>query len=254
MGILPQPRDLAELTEIDPAVPAGRGDRFSGYGVMGLPFASGHVLTLRRFPASSLGYGYSSVWHRTPAGAWTFWSDNSPDASCARFFAGAAERVGVAPIRVSWPGARRLRVVVGRGIIDWSIELVATPATHLLNLVGDLLPSATWRHPGVLEVIGRATGQLLGAGRVSLTGRAPNGQRFTARPLRVWQVRASCATVEGVQLGPPGPLATQAMLGDFAIPQRGLFVIGQAYFEDCQASRHSGEVYRAASSGRLSDR
>jgi hypothetical protein len=39
------------------SVPAGEGDRFAGYAVIGLPFASGHVLSLRRFPASSVGAG-----------------------------------------------------------------------------------------------------------------------------------------------------------------------------------------------------
>ena len=46
----------------------GEGDRFSGYAVIGLPFQSGHILALRRFPASTIGPGYTSVWHRDPSG------------------------------------------------------------------------------------------------------------------------------------------------------------------------------------------
>jgi hypothetical protein len=34
--------------------------------LMGLPLASGHILAMRRFPASSVGPGYTSVWHRGP--------------------------------------------------------------------------------------------------------------------------------------------------------------------------------------------
>jgi hypothetical protein len=45
----------------------------SGYGVMGLPFGSGHVLGLRRWTASSVGEGFTSIWHRDPAGRWTFY-------------------------------------------------------------------------------------------------------------------------------------------------------------------------------------
>jgi hypothetical protein len=39
-------------------------ERFAGYGVMGLPFRSGHYLALRHFPASSIGPGFRAVWHR----------------------------------------------------------------------------------------------------------------------------------------------------------------------------------------------
>jgi hypothetical protein len=239
MRILAQPRDLAELTEIDPAVPAGDGDRFSGYGVMGQPFRSGHVLALRRFPASSLGYGYSSVWHRDPNGKWTFWSDNSPDASCARFFGRAVEWVRVAPIRITWSGPRRFRVVVGDGAIDWSVELVATPATLLLSAVEACLPAGVWQRPAVTRVMGLIAGPLLGVGEVRLTGQVPNGQRFTASPHQTWMVGRSKATVDGVAIGPPGPLEQQAFLGDFAIPQRGVFMIGQSVLESFDPARHS---------------
>jgi hypothetical protein len=34
----------------------GSPERFFGYGVMGPPFASGYVLGLRRFTASSIGH------------------------------------------------------------------------------------------------------------------------------------------------------------------------------------------------------
>ncbi len=66
------------------APPAGDADedRFAGYGVMGLPFRSGHVLAMRHFPASSIGPGYTSVWHRTPDGDWTFWQNQPDHLSC----------------------------------------------------------------------------------------------------------------------------------------------------------------------------
>lgn len=239
MGVLVEPRDLAELTEIDPAVPEGSGDRFSGYGVMGLPFASGHILALRRFPASSLGYGYSAVWHRDPRGRWTFWSDNPPEASCARFFGRSVTEVAVARIRVRWNGPRRFRVVVDDGAIDWSVELTPTPATILMNAVASWLSETAWRRPAVLRAMSRLAGPLLGVGAVSLTGCASNGQRFMASPRQAWMVATSHARVNGELLGPPGPLARQAFLGDFAIPQRGIFVIGRAHFESFDPARHS---------------
>jgi hypothetical protein len=63
----------AAETERHVRLPAGAGERFTGYGVMGLPFASGQVLAMRRFPASSIGPAHTSVWHRDPAGRWDFW-------------------------------------------------------------------------------------------------------------------------------------------------------------------------------------
>jgi hypothetical protein len=36
---------------------------------MGLPFASGHILGLRRWTASSVGDRFTSIWQRDPTGA-----------------------------------------------------------------------------------------------------------------------------------------------------------------------------------------
>jgi hypothetical protein len=49
-----EPRDIIREIESNPVLPTGGGDRFAGYGVIGLPFRSGHVLALRGFPASSV--------------------------------------------------------------------------------------------------------------------------------------------------------------------------------------------------------
>ena len=76
-------RSTIEALERDAPLLDGAGDRFSGYAIIGLPFQSGHVLALRRFSASSIGPGYTSVWHRDPAGFWTFYSTVTPDLSVA---------------------------------------------------------------------------------------------------------------------------------------------------------------------------
>jgi len=44
---------FAEHVEAAASLPARGEERFNGYGVMGLPFRSGAVLAMRRFPASS---------------------------------------------------------------------------------------------------------------------------------------------------------------------------------------------------------
>jgi len=245
MRLLPEPRALAELTEIDPQLPAGTGDRFSGYGVMGLTFASGHILALRRFPASSLGYGYSAVWYRDPGGRWTFWSDVPPRSSCARFFGRAIDGALQSRIGVRWEGPRTLRVTVD-DVLDWRIDLRATPVTIGMNVALRLLSDRLWRRVGLLRAMSWLAGRILRVGRVGLTGRVPNGQWFVANPLRIWRVAASTAVVRGVDLGTPGPLATQAMLGDFAIPQQGIFSLGRACFESFDPDRHASVVVRSA--------
>ena len=77
---------------------------------------------------------------------------------------------------------------------------------------------------------------LLGAGRMALAGRVPSGQHFVANLL----------LLEGVAVGEPGQLAEQEHLGDFWIPQRGLFVIGRAFFEPLDPTRHRCEVHAEA--------
>jgi hypothetical protein len=87
----------------------------------------------------------------------------------------------------------------------------------------------------VLDVMSRVAGTALRAGRVRLTGLAPNGQRFVANPLTVWVATDSKAMVRGIDLGEMGPAPEQAHLGDFSIPQRGMFVVGRTMFTDAPA-------------------
>ena len=225
------PGSAVRRLEAEAALPTGAEERFAGYGIMGLPFASGHVLALRRFPASSIGPGYSSVWHRDPAGTWTFYADVDPRLSCSRFFGNALARSERSPIAITWADPRRLRVAVPAAELTWEVQLGATPATRLLNGVAAALPAPLWRRPTTLAAMARVAGRALGAGRLRLHGHAPNGQRFRANPRRLWVIEESRARIGGVDLGAPGPLAPQAQLGDFPIPQRGLFVIGSAFFD-----------------------
>jgi hypothetical protein len=225
-----EPAEYVEEIERAAALPTGSGDRFSGYGVMGLPFRSGHVLGLRRFPASSIGPGYRSLWHRDPSGRWTFYQDQPADLACTRYFGAEVDEVREGPIDVTWTGPRSFEVGADGGNVAWTVELASTPVTRALNGVASLLPDRAWRSPAVLAAMSRAAGPALGAGRVRLTGLAPNGQRFVANPLQTWIASQSSARVHGEDLGAMGPAPEQAHLRDFAIPQRGMFVVGRAFF------------------------
>ena len=102
-----EPRDWAERLERRPELPPGNVERFAGYGVMSLPFASGHVLALRRFPVSSIGPAFTSVWHRSPDGEWTFYADLPPGQCCPRYFGGSKVQAIVAPIHLAWTWCRK---------------------------------------------------------------------------------------------------------------------------------------------------
>jgi hypothetical protein len=137
---------------------------------------------------------------------------------CVRGQYGSTRRNPVAsrsaPVKAIWSGR-------------WKLD-----ARDLLNGVGALLPARAWRSGPVLAVMSRVAGVPLRAGRMRLTGLTPNGQRFTANPLRMWVARSSRASIGGVDLGEMGPAPEQAHLRDFAIPQRGVFVVGRAFFAE----------------------
>lgn len=224
-----QPAERARQVEENPQLPAEGCERVSGYGVMGLPFRSGHVLGLRRWTASSVGEGFTSIWHRDPAGRWTFYETVPSEIACTRYFGDEVDRVHVGPIALDWEDQHRLRVSTIDGAVDWTLELGSTPVTRMMSVVGSALPTAAWRSRAVLAAMGRVGGWSLRAGTVKLTGMTSNRQRFDANPLRIWCVTESHAVVEGRELGPIGPLAEQAHLTDFYIPQRGIFAIGRVF-------------------------
>lgn len=242
-----EPRSLAARTEADPSLPEGTEERFAGYGVMGLPFRSGHILGLRRFAASSIGSGYTSVWHRTPTGEWTFYQDVPADRACPRYFGPQLRRALQRTIEVRWmdPDAFTVSVDAGRAV-RWEVKLAAPMTIRAMNAMAHAMPEAWWHSHAVLRAMGWMARGLLRTGRLGLAGRAPSGQAFVANPLAAWTIPLSQARVEGVDLGEPGPLPEQAHLGDFWIPQRGLFVIGRAFFEPLDPARHRYETHAEA--------
>ena len=243
-----EPRELVEQLEAAASLPVGSNERFNGYGVMGLPFRSGHILAMRRFPASSLGPDYTSVWHRKPDGDWVFYADVSPRLACARFFGASAMDAIETEIRLTWPTPFRLRVSMPAVSFEWEVEVAETAATRLMNATGRLMrliPSVVRRSPAVLAMMGKMAGPLLGVGRVRMHGRVPNGQQFVTNARLLWAVVDSQARLAGEEFGPPGPVESQAHLADFWIPQRGLLAIGEAYFDSFDPALHSSQISRS---------
>jgi hypothetical protein len=224
-----EPRHAAAEMEIAPRLPGGKGDRFSGYGVTGVTFASGHVLALRRFPASSVGPPFSSVWHRTPAGVWTFYSDVDPSLGCNRYFGGEGRAVED-EISIDWSGRYGFSVRVHRARIAWAVHLAPTSGTRALSALTGRIPDALWRNRPLRAGLGRATERLLQSGRIALDGMAPSGHCFAMDLHRCWMVDASAARIGDRHLGPTVLPHVQDRLGEFWIPCWGVFLMGGIRF------------------------
>jgi hypothetical protein len=152
----------------------------SGYAVVALPFASGDLLALRRFP------GYTSVWHCDPSGRWTFYQD-APCGDREDF-----NSIVLAPIEVEWTGPRSLSVRVdGAQTLRWDLSLAATPVTRFVNALSDFVP-ALWR--AVVRFMARA-------GKLNLYARTQ------AAPKYVWAVECSRAAIGDQELFAPFPIA-----------------------------------------------
>jgi hypothetical protein len=212
------------------SLPAGDDERVVGFGVMGLPFASGHYLAYRDFSASSFSPAYRSVWHRDPEGLWTFYATTPGPLSCSRYFSSATPVDAVqCDITARWSTPFSLTISI-ESVLHWDINMAATPATRVMSTIGARLPSAAWNSRLMLSLIGGVAGPMLGVGKVRLAGLTPNGQRFRVAPKRLWALSASTATILGHHVGPVGALPHQAQLADFRLPQRGICVVGHGSF------------------------
>lgn len=226
-----EPRDVVARLERAPRLPDGGGARFGGYGVMGLPFASGHVLALGRFPASSIGPASTSLWHRDPGDRWTLYADVPPDVSCASFFGAADGAAVVDRITLTWTRPRSFTVVVHGARLAWTVHLRATVRSRMMNATAAALPDGAWRDARALAALGAVAGRVLELGQLGLSGRTATGYHFRVAPRRVWLVEASVALHDGQWLGPMDGTGPQRRLGDFWIPRRGVFAVGEACFE-----------------------
>jgi hypothetical protein len=232
------PQDTVAAVMADPMLPPGDDERFVGFGIMGLPFANGHYLAMRQFPATSFAPPYISVWHRDPSCNWTFYATTPGQQSCARYFSSATPNDAVqCDINVTWTGPWSVCVDIP-DMLHWTVDLEATRATRVMNRIGGRLSESAWNDPRMLRRMDRVASRTLGVGDVRLTGRAPNGQCYAMAPKQMWLVADAHAHVQGRDLGTSGPLLRQARLGDFRMPQRGIAMVGSGHFETFDPARH----------------
>ena len=107
--------------------------------------------------ASSLGPAYTSIWHRDPAGRWTFYSTVTPDCSCARYFGARIHRNVVTPIDLEWTTPWTLQARVGLEL-TWQVTLHSSPMTRLFNTM-------TQRYRTRVAAAGRASERGTGSRR-----------------------------------------------------------------------------------------
>ena len=197
---------------------------------MGMPFASGHYLALRDMVATSVGPAYRAIWHRDPDGRWTIHTTGAPELTCPRYFGSATATAQV-------PEHRRVlaRRPHPRGDSRRRSEL----ADRAGRDSGDADDDRRWagcfpRRAGTATPCsppwGRWRAPCSGPARIRLRGATPNGPRFKAAPLKIWRVVGGAASYRGEDLGEPAPLDDQTRLGDFWLPQRGVFFVGRARF------------------------
>lgn len=236
------PRDVVEELETKGVLADGTQERFLGYGVMGMTFDSGHVLGLRRFPFSSIGPGYTAIWHRSPEHRWSFFSTVSPELSCARYTGEISDESRETAIELSWPEPNRLRVTCEDPGFVWDIRVAHSPVSRVLSAVAQRMPNSLLASQPMLRALGPFAGASLRTGRLALMGAMPNRQGFHTVPTHVWEITAGSAELRGADLGSGAPLPQQATLGDFRIPQRGLLAVAALDFDPLDPSRHSTRV------------
>lgn len=204
-------------------------ERFRGWGVMSLPFDSGHVLGLRVMPVNDYA-PFVAVWHRTPEGAWSMYVDGShPEVFCPRLFGPILVESGPANIRVSWRDEHTVRVLMEEPTMEWTVRLASTPLTRVMNVVLPRIPIGLYRRRPVLSTMVAVSRTLLGLGTMDLAGEVPGGQQVLVRPDRIDLVDDSRATFDGIQLGRPAPAEENPRTGAFRWPARGIVARGEVH-------------------------
>lgn len=200
-----------------------------GYGVMMLPFSSGDLLGLRVWPQSDFA-PYVSVWHRSPEGEWSMFSDGpSLETTCPRYWRPAIQRAELAHIDVTWTGSTELRVEMDEPRLVWTMSMTAPPLLRGLNTISASLLLWSWRVDPLLRLREWMAKRLLGMGDISLSFTTPSGHETVIMPEEISFIDASKAVLGGRSLGEPVRLETPPTIGDVPWPIRPSFGFGQAH-------------------------
>jgi hypothetical protein len=222
------PRQIAGRLEARRSIEPAGVERFAGYALLGLAFESGHVISVRRATASSVGPPFSSIWLRSPAGEWSVLTNVDPARSCPRYCGTLPITVGTDDIELKWSGPAEIGITARRARLHLAFRLSRTPATALLGTALRLVPSSVQRRRQTPLRLAAAAARLLGLGDIVLSGRTASSLAWRARPRAIWRVSAAAAVLEGRDLGSVVRLPRASPLGVLAgAGNGGLFAAGE---------------------------
>ena len=200
-----------------------------GYGVLCLPFDSGHLLGLRVFPENDFA-PYVSVWHRPPDDDWAIYVDGPAlETACPRYWEPATRAVDFADVDLRWTGPATLRVEMDEPALEWTLSVGASPLLRALNAFNASLPRWTWRSRRLLGLREWVARRYLGYGDVDLSFTAARGHEVVLVAKECYRVVASSARLEGRDLGEPVALEQNPTVGDVRLPAAPSFVVGEAH-------------------------
>jgi hypothetical protein len=101
---------------------------------------------------------------------------------------------------------------------------------RLLNGLSKGLPFWTWQKTSLLKPR-EWMAHLLGMGNIKLAGVMPSGHFGILMPQRIYFINHTQVRLDGVDLGEPTKVSPNPSIGNFPLPARGIFAIGQAHWE-----------------------
>ena len=204
-------------------------EHFYGYGVMILPWSSGHLLGLRVFPENDFA-PYCSVWHRPPGEGWHIHNDGpSLRTTCPRWWGPALQEATLTSIDLTWTGPNRLRVELEEPDLEWTMEMSAPWTLHRLNAASAALPLPVWKMSPALHLGEWMAKRWLDLGDLRFSFETPSGQSAAIIPQEIFFIRSSEARLQGKDLGQPVRLPENPEIGSVALPKRPVFMIGHAF-------------------------
>lgn len=199
-----------------------------GWGVIGLPFDSGHVLALRVFPENDFS-PYRTLWHRKPDGEWSIYVDGAClETACPRYYAPACAYAGFAKINLEWTGPVSLRVTMRDPSLEWTFVATETTTLRVLNVISPRMPLWTWRSQLMVQTRELLANHVLGMGEIRMSGTMPSGHTGILMPQRMYFIDDATALLAGQDLGHPTTVSPNPRIGDVLLPARGVLAIGQA--------------------------
>lgn len=200
-----------------------------GWGIVAYPFESGHVLALRVSPQNDFA-PFTSVWHRTPAGAWSIYVDGPRlDTACPRYWSDATEHVGFADISVEWSEPCELVVEMPEPALRWTARMAGGPLVRSVNAVTRRLPEAVLRTTPMVRLVERLADRLFDLGDLTLATPVPNGQDALVVTRRLHPIVEGSARLDGEDLGRPATGPVNPTFGEARLPARPVFTVGPGY-------------------------